>query len=127
MPVSLIMLFRRDHEDTGNLSAKILLFCKIGKSLVLAQRFARSWFGSPMMQLLGANWANRQKPIIIKKLLPVWAPDFMQIISTEGSKKSASIWRAHGYLEKETRPGILGETSDPTRIFSSIHSEGLKS
>ena len=51
----------------------------------------------------------------------------MQITSMEGSKKSARIWRAQGCLENETRPGILGETSEPTRILFSIHSEGLKS
>lgn len=80
-----------------------------------------------MMQDEGAKWASRQYPIIIKKLLPVYAPDFMQITSTAGSKKSAKIWRAHGYLPKLTSPGILGETSEPTLILFSTHSAGSNS
>lgn len=79
------------------------------------------------MQLLGAKWASRQYPHIIKKLLPVWAPDLMQITSTEGFKKSDKICRAQGYLLKLTNPGILGDTSDPTLILFSTHDDGLKS
>ena len=42
MPVNRIIDLSLDHEDTGKRSAKILLFCSIGKSLVLAHLLAKS-------------------------------------------------------------------------------------
>ena len=42
MPVNRIILLSLDHDETGKRSAKILLFCRIGKSLVFAHLFAKS-------------------------------------------------------------------------------------